>query len=163
MVLIINKITEALENKQHTLAIFCDLRKGFDSCNHKIVLTKLRNMGIQGTELNWFKDYLYNRKQYVFLNGTASSLLTVKTGVLQGSIFGPLLFLIFINDLPNSFCLLTLLFADDTTLLYSHSDIHELISIVNREFRKIVQFFRTHKLSLHPLKQNSWFFLIRKL
>ena len=120
--------------------------------NHKIVLTKLRNIGIQGTELNWFKDYLYNRKQYVFLNGTASSLLTVKTGVLQGSIFGPLLFLIFINDLPNSFCLLTLLFADDTTLLYSHSDIHELISIVNREFHKVVQFFRTHKLSLHPLK-----------
>ena len=52
----------------------------------------------------------------------------------------------------NSSCLLTLLFADDTTLLYSHSDIHELISIVNREFRKVVQFFRTHKLSLHPLK-----------
>ena len=72
MVLFMTKITEALENKQHTLAIFCDLRKGFDSCNHKIVLTKLRNMGIQGTELNWFKDYLYNRKQYVFLNGTAT-------------------------------------------------------------------------------------------
>ena len=111
-------------------------------------------MGIQGTELNWFKDYLYNRKQYVFLNGTASSLLSVKTGVPQGSILGPLLFLIYINDLPNSSCLLTLLFADNTTLLYSHSDIHELISIVNREFRKVVQFFRTHKLSLqlHPLK-----------
>ena len=157
-----NKITEALENKQHTLAIFCDLRKAFDSCNLKILLTKLQNMGIQGTELNWFKDYLYNRKQYVFF-GTASSLLTVKTSVPQGSILGPLLFLIYINDLPNSSCLLTLLFADNTTLLYSHSDIHELISIVNREFRKIVQFFRTHKLSLHPLKQNSWFFLIRKL
>ena len=95
-------------------------------------------MGIQGTELNWFKDYLYNRKQYVFLNGTASSLLTVKTGVPQGSILGPLLFLIYINDLPNSSCLLTLLFADNTTLLYSHSDIHELISIVNREFREVL-------------------------
>ena len=115
-------------------------------------------MRIQGTELNWFKDYLYNRKQYVFLNGTASSLLTVKIGVPQGSILGPLLFLIYINDLPNSSCLLTLLFADNTTLLYSHSDIHELISIVSREFRKIVQFFRTHKLSLHPLKKKVMVF-----
>ena len=62
-----NKITTALENKQHTLAIFCDLRKAFDSCNHKILLTKLQNMGIQGKELEWFKDYLFNRQQYVHI------------------------------------------------------------------------------------------------
>ena len=109
-------------------------------------------MGVQGKELEWFKDYLFNRQQFVFLNGTCSSLLTIKTGVPQSSILGPLLFLIYVNDLPNASCLLTLLFADDTTLMFSHSDIHELISIVNTEFRKVVEFFRSHKLSLHPLK-----------
>ena len=152
LVIFMNKITTALENKQHTLAIFCDLRKAFDSCNHKILLTKLHNMGVQGKELEWFKDYLFNRQQFAFLNGTCSSLLTIKTGVPQSSILGPLLFLIYVNDLPNASCLLTLLFADDTTLMFSHSDIHELISIVNTEFRKVVEFFRSHKLSLHPLK-----------
>ena len=136
-----NKITTALENKQHTLAIFCDLRKAFDSCNHQILLTKLHNMGVQGKELEWFKDYLFNRQQFVFLNGTCSSLLTIKTGVPQGSILGPLLFLIYVNDLPNASCLLTLLFADDTTLMFSHSDIHELISIVNiPNFVKLLNF-----------------------
>ena len=80
-------------------------------------------MGVQGKELEWFKDYLFNRQQFVFLNGTCSSLLIIKTGVPQGSILGPLLFLIYVNDLPNASCLLTLLFADDTTLMFSHSDI----------------------------------------
>ncbi len=76
----------------------------------------------------------------------------------QGSIPGPLLFLIYINDLPDASDLLTLLFADDTTLLFSHSDINELVSIVNFQFRKVVKFFRTHELLLHPQKTKFMLF-----
>ena len=109
-------------------------------------------MGVHDIELCWFQNYLENRKQYVFLNGHSSSLLNIDIGVPQGSILGPLLFFIYINDLPDASSLITFLFADDTTLLYSHENIDELILIVNSEFRKVVQFFRQHKLSLHPLK-----------
>ena len=152
MILFMNKLTSALENKQHTIAIFCDLRKAFDSCNHHILLKKLQKVGVRDIELCWFQNYLENRKQYVFVNGHSSSLLNIDTGVPQGSILGPLLFLIYINDLPEASSLITFLFADDTTLLYSHENIDVLISIINSEFRKVVQFFRQHKLSLHPLK-----------
>ena len=158
MVHFMNKITSALDNKLHTIAIFCDLRKAFDSCNHVILLKKLQKVGVQNTELNWFKNYLENRKQFVFLNGVTSSSLNVTTGVPQGSILGPLLFLVYINDLPGASSLITFLFADDTTLLYSHVNIDELISIVNFEFRKVVHFFRQHKLSLHPLKTKFMLF-----
>ena len=120
MVHFMNKITAALENKMHTIAIFCDLRKAFDSCDHKILLCKLRRMGLSGTELLWFENYLTNRLQSVFINGAYSSLLTTEIGVPQGSILGPLLFLIYINDLPNSSELITFLFADDTTLMHSN-------------------------------------------
>ena len=158
MVHFMNKITNALENKMHTIAIFCDLRKAFDSCNHNILLNKLRGMGLSGTELLWFENYLTNRQQYVFLNGASSSFLSTRVGVPQGSILGPLLFLIYINDLPGASNLLTLLFADDTTLLFSHSDIVQLVTIVNEEFRKVVKFFRKHELSLHPLKTKFMLF-----
>ena len=158
MILFMNKLTSALENKQHTIAIFCDLRKAFDSCNHHILLKKLQKVGVRDIELCWFQNYLENRKQYVFVNGHSSSLLNIDTGVPQGLILGPLLFLIYINDLPEASSLITFLFADDTTLLYSHENIDVLISIINSEFRKVVQFFRQHKHSLHPLKTKFFVF-----
>ena len=148
----INHITNALEKKEHTIAIFCDLRKAFDSCNHEILLKKLDKIGIQNVNLLWFKNYLTNRLQFVSLDNFNSKLLNINIGVPQGSILGPLLFLIYINDLPYCSSFLTLLFADDTTLLLSHSSIHELIILVNRELQKVVNFFRFNNLSLHPLK-----------
>jgi hypothetical protein len=149
----LNNISDSLNNKKHTIAIFCDLRKAFDTCNHDILIAKLNKYGVTGLALDWFRSYLSNRKQFVSLNGRDSGLLDVSLGVPQGSILGPLLFLIYINDLPLASDFLALLFADDTTLLYSHSDINQLIAIANGEFQKICEFFRINHLALHPKKK----------
>jgi uncharacterized protein YggT (Ycf19 family) len=148
----VNNVSTALNKKHHAIAIFCDLRKAFDTVDHEILLAKLKKIGVRDVELGWFRNYLSNRKQFVFVNGKCSPLLTILLGVPQGSILGPLLFLLYINDLPEASTLLTSLFADDTKLLASGPDIEELTSFVNSEFQKIVQFFRTHKLALHPSK-----------
>ena len=152
MLLFMNKITSALENKEYSIAIFCNLRKAFDSVNHKTLLMKLQKLGIMGTELKWFNSYLTHRKQFVQVNNSISKLLNVSIGVPQGSILGPLLFIIYINDLPKCSEFISFLFADDTTLLLSHQDIDFLITMVNIELKKISFYFRQHGLSLHPDK-----------
>jgi hypothetical protein len=152
MVHMMNFVSRALNKKETTIAIFCDLRKAFDTVNHEILLKKMHKMGIRGNELDWFKNYLSNRKQFVYLNGKSSSLLEILLGVPQGSILGPILFLIYINDLPLSSLLKSLLFADDTALLASGSNIDDLVEFVNNEFHKVVYYFRKNRLSLHPEK-----------
>ena len=154
MVHFLNYISNAFEKKHHVLAIFCDLRKAFDTVDSGILLKKLYKMGVRGPELNWFKSYLTDRKQFVCVNGKHSSLKNIKIGVPQGSILGPLLFLIYINDLPLATLLYPLLFADDTTLLASGPDIDLLFDFVNSELKKIAYFFRLNKLALHPNKTN---------
>ena len=116
---------------------------------HSILLSKLKKLGVRNVELQWFKNYLSNRKQLVYVNGLNSSLLDILIGVPQGSILGPLLFLIYINDLPNCSALLALLFADDTTLYLSDSNLNNLIAKVNCEFKKVVDYFRSLRLYLH--------------
>jgi Reverse transcriptase (RNA-dependent DNA polymerase)/Endonuclease/Exonuclease/phosphatase family len=152
LVKFLNFITEAFNNKEHCLAIFCDMRKAFDTVDHDILLTKLHNLGIQGTELNWFKNYLKGRQQFVFINGTSSNLREILLGVPQGSILGPLLFILYINDLPKISKFFTSLFADDTKLLAKHKDPKSLCEFVNAEFHKVTTFFRAHKLSMHTCK-----------
>ena len=152
MVHFLNKISDSLNKKEHTISIFCDLKKAFDTCNHAILISKLEKYGIKNIELNWFRSYLGTRKQFVSIKDKSSPLLDISLGVPQGSILGPLLFLLYINDLPLSSEFLTLLFADDTTLLLSHDDIHTLIAMANTEFQKICEFFRTNRLVLHPDK-----------
>ena len=122
-----------LIKKKHSLAIFCDLKKAFDCCDHTILLSKLEKYGICGSELLWFKSYLTDRKQFVALNGKSSLLTEVLLGVPQGSILGPLLFLLYINNLPLASKLFALLFADDTTLLASSNSAESLVEFVNIE------------------------------
>jgi len=154
----VNHVSTALNNKEHTIAIFCDLRKAFDSCDHKILLRKLSSIGIRGAALNWFRDYLSNRKQYVSVNGANSALRSVLLGVPQGSILGPILFLIYINDLPLSSLLKSFLFADDTALTDSGPNLPELVKSVNAEFHKICTYFRANRLALHPQKTQFMLF-----
>ena len=152
LTLFINQISESLNKKEHAIAIFCDLKKAFDTVDFEILLIKLHNIGVRGTELLWFQDYLCNRKQYVSINGANSYLRKILFGVPQGSILGPLLFLIYINDLSKCSSLYKSLFADDTKLVASGPELVSLVNHVNSEFQKIIYFFRSHKLSIHPAK-----------
>ena len=117
-----DKITKALDNGDYVIGIFLDFSKAFDTVNHEILLDKLSHYGVRGNAYDWFKSYLSNRSQYVTYNGVASSTKNITCGVPQGSILGPLLFLIYINDLYNV-CQesVPILFADDTNLFYSAS------------------------------------------
>jgi len=154
MVHFMNHVSEALNKKQHTIAIFCDLRKAFDTCDHDILCQKLHRCGVGGTELLWFRSYLTNRQQFVHIGGIDSDLLNIVLGVPQGSILGPLLFLVYINDLPLASKFLSLLFADDTTLLLTSDNLTDLETSVNQQFQLICEFFRCNKLALHPDKTN---------
>ncbi len=109
-------------------------------------------MGVAGTELKWFARYLEGRSQFVSLGEIISKMLTINIGVPQGSILGLLLFLVYINNLPNCTNLKTFLFADDTNLLAAGENIIELFEKVREEFGKVSQYFFRNKLSLHPSK-----------
>jgi len=163
MLHLLDKVSEALNKNKFTLAIFCDLKKAFDTCNHDILLAKFERYGVRGQELNWFCSYLKNRQQFVEIEGGRSQLGVVKMGVPQGSILGPLLFLIYINDLPGTSSLVALLFADDTSLLFSHDDLNILTQIVNHKFQKICNFFRSNGLVLLPVKTNFILFTTRRV
>ena len=131
--------------------------------NHNILFDKLENFGVRGVALQWFKSYLHNRSQYVVYNGLQSAKLGIKCDVPQGSILGPILFLIYINDIRNVFRLLQLLlFADYTNIFLEHMDIKTLIETVNSELVKLADWFSANRLSLNVSKTNFIIFCSSK-
>ena len=155
LMLLVDKISKALEDGEFAVGIFIDFSKAFDTINFNILFNKLYHYGIRGSELNWFISYLSNRKQYVYYNNQCSSLGNIACGVPQGSILGPLLFLIYVNDLAYvSDYLYMIMFADDTNALDSDKDLNVLEQRCNDEMVKIVDWVNANKLSLNVKKTN---------
>ena len=138
--------------KETTLSVLCDLSKAFDVINHKILLKKLDHYGIRGIPKMWLENYLTNRTQYVEIDNTQSKICNITCGVPQGSILGPLLYLIYVNDIANCTTANILSFADDTTLFISDSDITRLYKQANTEMANLFNWFCANKLSMNPKK-----------
>ena len=155
-----DKIYNALNQNPpaKTLSIFIDLKKAFDTVDHKILLKKMEHYGVRGTSNVWFTNYLSKREQFVSINGVDSDVVEMVCGVPQGSVLGPLLFLLYINDLPNATDFLTLLFADDTTFQYSGANLDILFEKCNSELEKASIWFRANKLTLNVKKTKFMLF-----
>ena len=162
-----DKITAHLDQGKIPLAIFIDLSKAFDTIDHSILLEKLRYYGIKGNALNWFKSYLHNRKQYVQYKESVSNHEIIQTGVPQGSILGPLLFIIYMNDIASvSGNFHFTLYADDTSLLEplctftinQALDGRELSNAINKELIQITDWLCLNKLSLNAKKTKMMVF-----
>ena len=136
--------------------VFIDLKKAFDTVDHEILCQKLVHYGVQQRELAWFRSYLCNRKQFCRVNGVCSKTEGIEVGVPQGSCLGPLLFLIYINDLPQAVQNSAVsMYADDTSLCYQSSDINELNEAINNDLKQLDIWLQGNKLSLNVAKTNS--------
>ena len=133
---ILDKIQSAVESGLFSCGVFLDLSKAFDTVNHSILLDKLEHYGIRGITKEWFSSYLRNRKQFVSINNTCSDYLDITCGVPQGSVLGPSLFLIYINDFQRCSSKLDFhLFADDSNLFYASKSLSGIESIINAQIR----------------------------
>ena len=132
------------------LTLFIDLKKAFDTVDHYILLKKLEHYGIRGHCNTFFKSYLSDRKQYVYCNDTSSNVLDMVCGVPQGSVLGPTLFLMYVNDMINCIKFSKLqLFADDTITSLSGKNLHVLFNLLKQEIKILMLWFRANKLSLN--------------
>ena len=146
-----------------TAAIFADMSKAFDTVNHSILVNKLENYGVKGQILEWIKNYLNSRKQCTMVNGTRSTLRNIECGVPQGSILGPVLFLIYINDLEHCCTNVHMRFyADDTVLYVSGNDLDVLQPTMQASLDKIVYWCAQNKLSLNINKTKYMIFTSKK-
>ena len=154
-----DRILMDLDNKKNPVTVYMDLSKAFDTLDHSILLQKLRFYGVREVELQWFQSYLTNRVQYVDIDGFISEHKILKTGVPQGSILGPLLFLIYMNDIPESSEVFDfILYADDTSLKSiinikdTTKSLAQITYSINKELNNVNDWLAVNKLSLNVTK-----------
>lgn len=152
-------ILNGFENNKLTLGIFIDFSKAFDRVNHVILSTKLDHYGFRGIPGDLLKSYLTHRKQCVVINEKRSPLLSVHSGVPQGSVLGPVLFNIYINDIINSIeCTNCLIYADDTSLFFQSNNINDLVSLANVTLNKLLEWTRVNVLEINVSKTKAVLF-----
>ena len=151
----LDKAYDAINQNKVLLAIFLDFSKAFDTVDHEILLKKLDFYGFRGTSLQWIRSFLNNRTQFVEINQNRSSVSRLNVGVPQGSTLGPLLFLLYINDLSKSLTQLkSIHFADDTTLYLDMKPSIDHTLLINTELTRVQSWINANKLSLNVQKTN---------
>ncbi|XP_057290863.1 uncharacterized protein LOC130613552 [Hydractinia symbiolongicarpus] len=146
-------IRQNLDNCKFACGIFIDLQKAFDTVSHEILLSKPEHYGIRGVTNSWFRSYLSDRVQYVSLTNTKSKKLFIKHGVPQGSVLGPILFLLYINDLINSIIFSEIFhFADDTCMLYANHNLKKMQKHLNIDLKCIYKWLTANKIALNVAK-----------
>lgn len=152
----LEKLTSAIDEKKYAVGLFIDLKKAFDTIDHDILLQKLERYGIRGVGLTWLKSYIENRQQFVQMGVTKSTLADIKCGVPQGSILGPKLFILYINDICSVSNILNyVVFADDTNVLCVGKNLQQLLEVVSGEVEKLKLWFDANKLSFN-IKKNKY-------
>ena len=139
--LLVDEIREAGDNGMLTGALFLDLSKAFDTINHNLILKKLMSYGVRCSELNWFTDYLFLRSQVVGVSNQKPSRFYLSSGVPQGSILGPLLFVIFFNDFPEQLSSKCIQYADDTIIYHADKNVNIIENVLNEEIKKLPNYF----------------------
>ena len=153
----------AFNNGEYFVSVFLDFSKAFDTVDHSILLRKLEKIGFRGTTLSWFKCYLHGRHQYVDIHGNFSCLKEISLGVPQGSILGPLLFIVYINDMSSCSNYLNFVhYADDTTLYCNGRCCDDMLDMVNAELLNVDRWLCCNKLSLNVKKSAYMIFSSRQ-
>ena len=155
---VIDTVRSYIDKGEIALGIYLDLRKAFDTVNHAILLSKLDHYGISGHMNKFLASYLNNRQQYTVVNGVKSEILSIDTGVPQGSVLGPLFFLIYVNDIIN--CLnhsKGTLFADDTSLLLHDKNLRILKQQAETDLTNVYDWLLANKLSLNWEKTTLYY------
>ena len=148
----LNNLYENLDQNKKCIGLFMDLSKAFDLVNHRILIEKLTKYGLRGKVNDWVMSYLTNRTQLVEVNGVKSKKLNIKFGVPQGSVLGPLLFLLYINELPGFFDDFLIMFADDNSYLCCRNTFETAISNVQTSLTKFSDHFKSNRLFLNISK-----------